>query len=192
MSNHKRKIVVVMTAFGLLLSLFYIKNEGNAAESAKTSSNENKYKSEQNMSDKSQKSDKEWKEILTPEQYRVTRLKGTEKPFTGKYYDFEGEGVYKCICCGEILFKSDNKFDAGCGWPSFWDAIDESKIKQEVDTSLGMRRIEITCANCGAHLGHVFDDGPNPTGLRYCVNSVSIDFEAEKEIDTTAEKKSDK
>ncbi len=123
------------------------------------------------------KSKKEWKSILTEHQYYVMIDKGTEKPYTGEYWNVFKEGVYKCAACGEPLFDSDTKFDAHCGWPSFYDALDTSKIKTAVDYKLGYKRIEIMCAKCGAHLGHVFPDGPNPTGLRYCVNSASIKLE---------------
>ncbi len=122
------------------------------------------------------KSEAEWKQLLSPEQYYVIRQKGTEAPFSGKFYKHIEKGTYVCAACGEELFKSDTKFDAGCGWPSFFEAIDSTKITYTRDTSHGMIRTEITCTKCGGHLGHVFDDGPQPTGLRYCVNSLSIDF----------------
>lgn len=128
------------------------------------------------MSEKVVKSEDEWKKTLSPEAFEVLRQKGTEMPYTGKYYLHKEKGTYVCAGCGAELFKSDTKFDAGCGWPSFSDVIDSSKVNYIRDVTHGMIRTEITCANCGGHLGHVFDDGPAPTGQRYCINSVSIDF----------------
>ncbi|MFN8361987.1 MAG: peptide-methionine (R)-S-oxide reductase MsrB [Candidatus Kapaibacterium sp.] len=126
---------------------------------------------------KIQKTDEEWREQLTPEQYRITREKGTERAFTGQYWDTKTDGVYKCICCGEELFTSEEKFDSGCGWPSFYAPANDSTVATALDRSFGMYRTEILCSSCGAHLGHVFDDGPMPTGQRYCVNSASIQLE---------------
>ena len=122
-------------------------------------------------------SDDSWKEKLSPERYRVLRQKGTEAPFSGKLYHNEENGTYSCAGCGTVLFTSDSKYDSGSGWPSFFKPVDQKLIHEERDTSHGMTRTEISCATCGGHLGHVFEDGPNPTGLRYCVNSLSLAFD---------------
>lgn len=123
------------------------------------------------------RSDDEWKRLLTPEQYRITRGKGTERPFTGKYLKYRAKGIYHCVACGNKLFDSGTKYDSQTGWPSFWAPISPGNVEEITDTSHGMTRREITCGRCGAHLGHVFEDGPPPTGLRYCMNSVALKFE---------------
>jgi peptide-methionine (R)-S-oxide reductase len=128
--------------------------------------------------DKIVKTEEQWKSLLDDETYRVTRLKGTERPFTGKYLEHDAQGNYKCVCCGSELFKSSQKFDAHCGWPSFDQSI-EGAVDYHKDSTLGMIRVEITCANCDAHLGHIFEDGPTEPGNRYCVNSVSLTFDGE-------------
>jgi peptide-methionine (R)-S-oxide reductase len=129
------------------------------------------------MDEKVIKTDEDWRSELTPEQYRVTREKGTEMPFTGEYYKNKEEGVYRCVCCGAELFSSDAKYESGSGWPSFYQAANKENVATEDDSSHGMRRTEILCSRCHAHLGHVFPDGPRPTGLRFCVNSASLKFE---------------
>ena len=129
------------------------------------------------MDDKIEKTDEEWRQTLSEEQFRVCREKGTERAFTGEYWNTKTPGIYRCVACGEPLFGSDSKFDSGSGWPSFWQPVAEGAVETETDGSHGMLRTEVHCRHCGSHLGHVFPDGPQPTGLRYCINSVSLDLD---------------
>ena len=132
------------------------------------------------MVEKITKKPEEWKDKLTPEQYEICFNKGTEPPFSGIYCDSKEKGIYKCVCCGEPLFESETKFDSGSGWPSFWDPVSKEKIEYISDNSFGMTRTEVNCKKCGSHLGHVFDDGPKPTNLRYCINSISLSLQKEE------------
>lgn len=129
------------------------------------------------MSEKTQRSESEWRQCLTGEQFEICRKKGTEPAFTGKYADCKKDGIYRCVCCGNLLFDSNAKYDSGSGWPSFWSPLTDAAIQALEDSSHGMRRMEVTCSACDAHLGHVFEDGPQPTNLRYCINSASLNLE---------------
>lgn len=169
--------VLPATALVVLVILLFYNPDINSTETKKTDTTAQTTKGEgKKMNDKVVRTDKEWRDLLTPEQYRITRQCGTEPAFTGKYYKTKEPGTYLCVACGAELFDSDTKYESGSGWPSFYAPADSAHIEEVVDTSDGMRRVEIKCSRCGAHLGHVFEDGPKPTGLRYCINSGALNF----------------
>ncbi len=170
-----KSITIISGILGLFLSTIILLSFGNTATTTVDSTLQEKH-----MQGKITKSDSEWREILTEEEYYVLRQKGTERAFSGKYDKFYEDGKYYCAACGNLLFNSSAKYNSGSGWPSFYEPAGDSCVETETDNSFGMTRAEVHCAKCGGHLGHIFEDGPPPTGLRYCINSVSLKFKPEK------------
>jgi peptide-methionine (R)-S-oxide reductase len=178
--NSRRSFLKVLAGLGLVFTIPYQAAAFTNDRRLFLSENKPDIK-EPNAMDKVVKTDDEWRKLLTPEQFQVTRKKGTERPFSGKYNDFKEKGTYVCVCCGNPLFSSEAKFDSGTGWPSFFEPVSEKAVRTESDYKLFMKRIEVLCNRCDAHLGHVFEDGPKPSGLRYCMNSDSLNFVAKEE-----------